>query len=201
MSPTPPNPFDPAEVQKYLDAKNAAEVEKNRRAEALADKKPAEGETSPAEVMGNADLMGADSPAAEAVTMLNYWASQGPNVYAEAVGAIVDAVTSTAAELEGVDTSELLDPDAVVVSARLGKAVEAAGKKLYYAGRNALWAVVGHRVGKHTTPSGETFTFKSGAKTTTRVDRKRLKTEYPEVYAAVSKTTTNDPAKPGTLYL
>lgn len=201
MAITPPNPFDPQEVQKYLDTKAAAEVEKTRRAEALADKTPAVGDSDPAAVMGNADLMGADTPAAEAVTMLNYWAAQGAEVYGEAVGAIIDALTSTAAELEAVDTPELLDADAVVVSARLGKSIEAAGKALYYAGRTALWAVVGHRVGKHTTPGGEVFTFKSGAKTTTRVDSKRLKAEYPEVYAEVAKTTTNDPDKPGTLYL
>lgn len=201
MATTPPNPFDPQEVQKYLDNKAAAEVEKTRRAEALADKPPAVGNNDAAAVMGNADLMGADNPAAEAVTMLNYWGAQGPEVYAEAVGAIIDALTSTAAELEGVDTPELLDPDAVLTSARLGKSIEAAGKKLYYAGRTALWAVVGHRVGKHTTPGGEAFTFKSGAKTTTRVDSKRLKAEFPEVYAEVAKTTTNDPDKPGTLYL
>lgn len=201
MSPTPPNPFDPAEVQKYLDTKAAAEVEKNRRAEALADKKPAEGETSPAEVMGNADLMGADSPAAEAVTMLNYWASQGPNVYAEAVGAIVDAVTSTAAELEDVDTPELLDPDAVVVSARLGKAIQDAGKKLYYAGRVALWHIAGRSAGRHTTPGGATYRFKLGSRTTTRVNSKKLKADYPEIYKAVTTTTAKSDDTPGTLYL
>lgn len=201
MANTPPNPFDAQEVQNYLDTKAAAEVEKTRRAEALADKSPAAGDNDAAAVMGNADLMGADVPAAEALTMLNYWGAQGPEVYAEAVGAIIDALTSTAAELEAVDTPELLDPDAVLVSARLGKSIEAAGKKLYYAGRTALWSVVGHKVGKHTTPGGEAFTFKSGAKTTTRVDSKRLKAEYPDVYDKVAKTTTNDPDKPGTLYL
>lgn len=201
MALTPPNPFDPQAVQEYLDAKTAAEVEKSRRAEALADKSTAEGDSSAAAVMGDADLMGTDTPAAEAVTMLNYWGAQGPEVYAEAVGAIIDALTSTAAELEAVDTPELLDPDAVLISARLGKSIEAAGKKLYYAGRAALWEIVGRKAGKHTTPSGEGYTFKAGAKTTTRVDSKLLKADYPDVYDKVAKTTTKSDDTPGTLYL
>lgn len=201
MATTPPNPFDPQEVQKYLDDKAAAEVEKTRRAEALADNRPAEGNNDAAAVMGNADLMGADNPAAEAVTMLNYWGAQGPEVYAEAVGAIIDALTSTAAELEGVDTPELLDPDAVLISARLGKSIEAAGKKLYYAGRTALWHIAGRSAGKHTTPGGEKYTFKAPTRTITRVDSKRLKAEFPDVYDKVTKTTTKDDDTPGTLYL
>lgn len=201
MANTPPNPFDPQEVQKYLDNKAAAEVEKTRRAEALADNKLAEGDKDAAAVMGNADLMGADTPAAEAVTMLNYWGAQGPEVYAEAVGAIIDALTSTAAELEAVDTPELLDPDAVLISARLGKSIEAAGKKLYYAGRTALWHIAGRSAGKHTTPGGEKYTFKAPTRTITRVDRKRLKTEFPDVYALVTVKTTKDDDTPGTLYL
>ena len=201
MATTPPNPFDPQEGQKYLDDKAAAEVEKTRRAEALADNRPAEGNNDAAAVMGNADIMGADNPAAEAVTMLNYWGAQGPEVYAEAVGAIIDALTSTAAELEGVDTPELLDPDAVLISARLGKSIEAAGKKLYYAGRTALWHIAGRSAGKHITPGGEKYTFKAPTRTITRVDRKRLKTEFPDVYALVTVKTTKDDDTPGTLYL
>ena len=191
MAATPPNPFDPQEVQKYLDNKTPAEGNKT----------PAEGNKTPAAVMGNADLMGADSPTAEAVTMLNYWGAQGPEVYAEAVGAIIDAITSTTAELEAVDTPELLDPDAVLISARLGKSIEAAGKKLYYAGRTALWHIAGRSAGKHTTPSGAKYTFKLGSRVTTRVDSKRLKAEFPDVYDKVTKTTTKPDDTPGTLYL
>jgi len=51
MATTPPNPFYPQEVQKYLDRKDAAEVTKSRRAEELADEdnNPAVGPSSPAE--------------------------------------------------------------------------------------------------------------------------------------------------------
>ena len=203
MATMPPNPFDPQEVQKYLDNKAAAEVEKTRRAEAQAQQDTAEGDNYPpaASVMGNADLVGADSPAAEAVTMLNYWGAQGAEVYAEAVGAIIDAITATAAELDTVDTPELLDPDAVLVSARLGKSIEAAGKKLYNVGRTALWHIAGHKAGKHSTPGGDTYTFKAGARTSTRVDSKRLKAEYPEVYKEVSTVIPKPDNTPGTLYL
>lgn len=203
MATTPPNPFDPQEVQKYLDRKAAAEVTKSRRAEALAeeDNDPAVGASNPAEVMGRADLMGADTAADEAAEMINYWKSQGPEVYAEALGAILRDITTTASELEAVTSFQRVDKDAVLIHARLGKSIKDAGEKLYYAGRTALWEMVGRRVGKHATPSGETFRFKSGPQTTTRVDRKRLQAEFPEVYAEVVKTTHRDTDKPGNLYL
>lgn len=203
MAATPPNPFDPQEVQKYLDRKAADEVTKSRRAEALAeaDNDPAVESSNPAEVMGRADLMGADTPTDEANEMVNYWKAQGPEVFTEAMEAIIGAIMSEAAELGDDRTVDRLDKDAVLVHARLGKSIKDAGEKMYYAGRTALWELVGRRVGKHATPSGETFRFKSGPQTTTRVDRKRLEAEFPEVYAEVVKTTHRDTDKPGNLYL
>lgn len=202
MATVPPNPFEPAEVQKYLDNKAAAEVEKTRRAEALADKTPAV-EEKPAEVLEvpTDELLGTDDPTVEAKTMLNYWAARGPQVYTEAVGAIAAAVVATAEDIDAAgDTSEL-DQDKVLMSARLGKTIEAAGKKLYYAGRKALWAMSGHAAGRYTTPGGEQYTFKSGARTSTRVNSKKLKAEFPEVYKAVATTTAKSFDTPGTLYL
>lgn len=203
MATTPPNPFDPQEVQKYLDRKNPAEVTKSRRAEELADdtSSPAVGSSSPAAVMGRADLIGADTPAAEAVEMYNYWKAQGSEVYAEAVGAFIDAIASEAAVLDETPTVDRPDLDAVLTSSRLGKSIEAAGKKLYSAGRTVLWEMVRHQNGKHTTPRGETFRFKAGARTTTRVDHKRFRNKYPEVYAEVVKITEKSSNTPGYLYL
>lgn len=207
MATTPPNPFDPQEVQKYLARKDSAVGSTNPAPAAAAaptedDSSPAVGSTNPAVVMGRADLMGADTPAAEAATMLSYWAEQGPEVYAEAVGALIDGITSTAAdELTAADEPSRLDPDAVLTSTRLGKSIEAAGKKLYAAGRVALWQVAGRSPGRRTTPGGGKYTFKAPLLTRTRVDSTRLKAEYPDVYAAVATTTTASPDTPGTLYL
>lgn len=203
MATTPPNPFDPQEVQKHLDRKAVAEVTKSRRAEALAEEggDPASGSSNPAEVMSRADLLGTDTAADEAAEMVRYWKEQGPEVYAEALGAIIQDITSTASDLEAVTPFQRVDKDAVLIHARLGKSIKAAGEKLYYAGRTALWEMAGHRNGKHSTPNGETFRFKAGPQTTTRVDRKRLQAEFPEVYAEVVKTTHRDPDAPGNLYL
>lgn len=199
MAATPPNPFDPQEVQKYLDRQAAAEVTKSRRAEALAahNTSPAVESSNPAEVMGRADLMGADTPTDEANEMVNYWKAQGPEVYAEALGAILNDITSAAAELGDAG----LDPDAVLASTRLGKSIKTAGDKLYSAGRIALWQVAGRSPGRRTTPGGGKYTFKAPRLTRTRVDSKRLKAEYPDVFAAVAKTTTAPADTPGTLYL
>lgn len=203
MTTTPPNPFDPREVQKYLDAKASAVGSVPSPAEAPTDEdnSPAVGASTPAAVMGRADLMGADTPAAEAATMLSYWAEQGPEVYAEAVGALIDAITSAADELKAADEPSRLDPDAVLTTTRLGKTIEAAGKKLYAAGRVALWHVSGRSPGRHSTPGGGRYIFKAPLLTRSRVDSKRLKAEYPDVYAAVVKTTTAPADTPGTLYL
>lgn len=203
MATTPPNPFDPQEVQKYLDRKDAAEAAKSRRAEELADEdsSPAVRSTNPAAVTGRADLMGADTPTDEAVEMISYWKARGPEVYAEAVGALIDAITTTADELKAEGEPPRLDPDAVLTTTRLGKTIEAAGKKLYAAGRVALWQVAGRSPGRRTTPGGGKYTFKAPLLTRTRVDSKRLKAEYPDVYAAVAKTTTAPADTPGTLYL
>lgn len=203
MATVPPNPFEPAEVQKYLDKKAAAEVEKTRRAEALADKTPAvEEKTDTAFEVPTDELLGTDDPATEAVVMLNYWASRGSEVYVTAIGAILKALLSTAEQLEGLHAADNnIDHDAVLTSARLGKSVQDAGKKLYYAGRAALWTLAGHKAGKYVTPGGEQYTFKAGARTSTRVNSKKLKADYPEVYKAVTTTTAKNPDTPGTLYL
>lgn len=202
MATVPPNPFEPAEVQKYLDNKAAAEVEKTRRAEALADKAPAVEEKKPQSFEVPTDeLLGTDDPATEAVVMLNYWASRGTEVYVTAINAILKAIVSTACQLEGLHEADKVDHDAVLTSARLGKSIQEAGKKLYYAGRAALWSLADHKAGKYTTPSGEQYTFKAGARTSTRVNSKKLKADYPEVYKAVTTTTTKNPDTPGYLYL
>lgn len=202
MATVPPNPFEPAEVQKYLDKKAAAEVEKTRRAEALADKTPAvEEKTDTAFEVPTDALLDTDDPTVEAKTMLNYWASRGPQVYTEAVGAIAAAVLATAEDIDAVGDTNQLDQDSVLMSTRLGKTVEAAGKKLYYAGRKALWAMAGNAAGRYTTPGGEHYTFKLGARTSTRVNSKKLKADYPEVYKAVTTTTAKSFDTPGTLYL
>lgn len=192
MANTPPNPFDQQAVDKYLADKEVAQAAKTKAVEDQA----AEAVDTAAELDEPPK-----TPAHEALLMLNYWAEQGPEAYAEAVTTIAGAIMSTAEELAAVDDMTALGTDAVLVSARLGKSIEAAGKKLYYAGRTALWALVHGAVGKHTTAKGETFTFKSGAKSTTRVDSKLLKADFPDVYEKVATTTTKSADTPGTLYL
>lgn len=194
MANVPPNPFDQAGVDKYLADKTTAEVAKSRRAEQA---------PAPAVLDNVAELETDTNPAVEATIMLNYWAERGPEAYAEAVGTIAAALEATAAELgEAAErVPEHLDSDAVLVSARLGKSIEAAGKKMYGASRAALWQLVDKTNGKHKTPGGESFTFKAGARSTTRVDSKLLKADFPDVYEKVAVTTTKDADAPGTLLL
>lgn len=189
MATTPPNPFDPQEVQKYLDRKDAAEVSKSRRAEELSDE-------------DNSPAVGSDSsPTEQARVMIDHWKAQGPKAYAEAVEAIVAHIMSAAAEFDDVHADDRLDDDTTLMYARLGKSIKDAGDKLYSAGRVALWEKVQHQTGKHTTASGETFRFNAGLRTSKRVDHKRFKANYPEVYAEVVTITKKPSDAPGYLYL
>lgn len=202
---TPPNPFDQAAVDKYLAEREAESVNKQRRAEQRAAElgdtpTPAEHDNEPgADNPAMAEL--GDSPTAEAVTMLNYWAAQGPEVYAEAVNAVLTGIAATASDLENANPADVDGIDSVLVAARLGKSVEKVGKALYNAGRGLLWVMVDMKNGKHTTPAGDKFTFKAGATVTRRVDYKQLETDYPEAYKAAVTTTRRDPNAPGTLTL
>ena len=188
MATTPPNPFDPQEVQKYLDRKDAAEVAKSRHAEELADE-------------DNSPAVESSSPAEQARVMIDHWKAQGPKAYAEAMEALIAHIVSGADELANDDAVSHLDDDAVLLHARLGKSIKDAGEKLYQAGRVVLWEKVQRQNGNHTTASGETFRFKAGIRTSKRVDHKRFKANYPEVYAEVVKITEKPSDAPGALYL
>lgn len=147
------------------------------------------------------NLICADTPTDEANEMIRYWKEQGPEIYAEAMTTIMRDMAATASEIESVTSFQNIDKDTMLTYTRLGKYAKDASEKLYYAGRNALWEMVQHRNGKHVTLKGEAFRFKAGPHITTRVNRQQLKTEFPEVYAAVTTTTRRDTNKPGNLYL
>lgn len=216
---TPPNPFDADAVAAYLaerEAKKNAQGAAGPAVTASVAPEPAEVPPSPQGAEQGAEASLGDhaldalntDPATEAVTMLDYWARRGPEVYAEAVTAIAAAIAETGAGLKAAvpeDADKLpesTDADAVLIATALGKQVADAGKALYDAGRRALWAYNGARPGKDiTTPSGRTFTFKAGPASSRSVKYTVLEEKYPEAYAAAVTVRPRPANAPGTLYL
>lgn len=204
---TPPNPFDQEAVDAYLKAK----ADKARE-----DATPAPRADTPAPASGPSTkptlTLPTDDPGVEAITMLNYWAERGADVYAEAVLTIANEVATSAGGLEAAvnegvavaDEPSLdeLGADEVYQAARLGYGLREAGNALYLAARAALWQYVGKTPGKnYQVPSGGAFSFKAGAKTRRSTNYKVLEADYPEAYNAAVKVTATDPAAPGTLNL
>lgn len=184
---TPPNPFDQAGVDKYLaeQAEKQAAKENPRRVEL-----PEPGTKWPPPEEPSTD------PAVEAQTMLDHWASRGPEVYSAALEAIADSVDETTAGLREAGTDDEMAP-AVVTAAKLGKRLRDTGAGLYQASRVSLWEWVGRHVGDHKLEDGQRFKFTSAPRVTRSTDLKKLQAQFPEAYRATVKERPTDPDAPG----
>lgn len=209
---TPPNPFDSAAVAQYLTSK-AAQPEAAIPA-APAPSVEIESPAAPApskDVATNVEALEASvegleglelTTAQEVSLMMDRWGARGVPAFLEAMTLISAAVENMGAGLSNaMDEGTEVDVDTLYMAAQVGKTMEGAGKTVYTAARNGLWAHLGRQPGEMTTPEGRKFKMLANTPISRSIKYAEFKKAYPVVYASVVTEKATDPSKAGRLYL